>query len=420
MGISETAARSATACFLLIISLGCAVALPTNVERMTVSRMKMADLETSATGYSYHQRHGAPASYVQYNDHGTGRYYEAPAPVNYVSSAPGPLAISTPIAYGAPKTILQLETVPVQYGKQNGLPPGYIVPLLPQREQPLAPYYVPATEAPKPALKIEIVEDEDEDDDEGDEEGDEEDDGDDDGDDEEEDVGPEHPEGSFGHGFDGHVESHEDAEGHRHDAEEHQARGEKGEKGYKNYHGFDKGEKGEHDSENHKGQYSEDAGSKKAHSDNAAHYDKHEVKSEGESGASYGKGASHKKGHKTSGFHNVYHKDEYKKDTDFYDEAHKSGQFEKHGAFGAEHAAGEGAFKKGGRHDSGHSESERGKSGEYDKGHNHEEAEGHRREEGNEKYHENYEDYAKKGEASEGKTHGYSRKNREEPSKYSS
>jgi len=58
-------------------------AWPTRMARTIVSEMRMADLASSASGYAYSQRGGLPVSYVRYTNHGSGRYYGAPAPVYY-------------------------------------------------------------------------------------------------------------------------------------------------------------------------------------------------------------------------------------------------------------------------------------------------------------------------------------------------
>lgn len=79
-----------------VLLAGVCDASPMGTARMTVSKMRMADLETSASGYAYDQRAGLPVSYVRYTNHGSGRYYHAPAPVHYVvgSSAPVASAVS--------------------------------------------------------------------------------------------------------------------------------------------------------------------------------------------------------------------------------------------------------------------------------------------------------------------------------------
>jgi len=64
-------------------------AWPMRMARTTVSEMRMADLASSASGYAYNQRGGLPVSYVRYTNHGSGRYYGAPAPVYYTVDGDG-------------------------------------------------------------------------------------------------------------------------------------------------------------------------------------------------------------------------------------------------------------------------------------------------------------------------------------------
>lgn len=63
-----------------------------------VNKMIAEDLDRSATGYVYDQRQGVPVYYVRYTNHGSGRFYHAPAAVQYVVEA-------TPVAHlDAPET----------------------------------------------------------------------------------------------------------------------------------------------------------------------------------------------------------------------------------------------------------------------------------------------------------------------------
>jgi len=64
-------------------------ASPMRMARTTVSEMRMADLASSASGYAYSQRDELPVSYVRYTNHGSGRYYAAPAPVYYTVDGNG-------------------------------------------------------------------------------------------------------------------------------------------------------------------------------------------------------------------------------------------------------------------------------------------------------------------------------------------
>lgn len=67
-------------------------ASPAGTAHMTVSKMRIADLETSAGGYAYNQPTSLPVSYVRYTNHGSGRYYRAPTPVHYVTGSSAPVA----------------------------------------------------------------------------------------------------------------------------------------------------------------------------------------------------------------------------------------------------------------------------------------------------------------------------------------
>lgn len=200
----------------------------------------------------------------------------------------------------------------------------------------------------------------------------------------------------------------EEGGGKKYAAEKHAEQGKKGEEGYKKSEAFDEAVKGEHDKENHKGSYNEAAGKKKVHTETEKHYSGHKDVAEANKGASYELEGSHEKGHNNEGFHNVYHKDEYKKDAGFYDRDHKGGKFRKHGHYGEKHASAEGEFKKGGSHDSGYAEADEAKEGEFAKGHEKEAKKGHAAKEGYDGFFGNFAEFAKKGGAVEGKKYGYS------------
>lgn len=55
----------------------------------------------------------------------------------------------------------------------------------------------------------------------------------------------------------------------------------------------------------------------------------------GANGENFAIEGSFDKGSKTTGYHNVHHKEEYKKNREFYDVAHKAGSFRRYGDFGA-------------------------------------------------------------------------------------
>lgn len=81
---------------LLFASLYGNNASPAATTRMTVSKMRMADLESSANGYAYNQQGVLPASYMIYTNHGSGRYYRAPAAVHYIVGSTAPVASIVP------------------------------------------------------------------------------------------------------------------------------------------------------------------------------------------------------------------------------------------------------------------------------------------------------------------------------------
>ncbi|XP_015607719.1 uncharacterized protein LOC107273736 [Cephus cinctus] len=186
------------------------------------------------------------------------------------------------------------------------------------------------------------------------------------------------------------------------------ARGAQGEKGYKKAEVFDEGKKGQSAKENQKGEYAEAAGARKAHSGRENHYTGHKDAAAAEKGASFEIEGSHAKGRNNKGFHNVYHKDEYKKDSDFYDSDQKGGHFKKHGRYGENHAVLEGAYDKGGSSDSGFAQAEAAKEGKAEKGRSQEEAQGHAAKEGYGGFFGNFEEFAKKSGAAEGKKYGFS------------
>ncbi|XP_015513337.1 uncharacterized protein [Neodiprion pinetum] len=191
-------------------------------------------------------------------------------------------------------------------------------------------------------------------------------------------------------------------------AEKHVAEGKKGEKGFKKAEEFEEAVKGEHDNANHKGSYAEAAGKKKAYDETEKHYAGHKDSAEADKGASYELEGHHEKGHNNAGFHNVYHKDEYKKDSDFYDKDHRGGKFRKHGHYGEKHTSAEGGFKKGGNHDSGYAEADEAREGEFAKGHEREAKKGHAAKQGYGGFFGNFEEFAKKGGAVEAKKYGFS------------
>ncbi|KAG7204721.1 hypothetical protein KM043_005135 [Ampulex compressa] len=170
---------------------------------------------------------------------------------------------------------------------------------------------------------------------------------------------------------------------------------------------FEEGTKGEVEKERQKSQYSEGAGRKKEHSEREESAKGHEDGVSREKGASYEVESSRDKGHKAAGYRNVYHKDEYKKDADFYDNDHQGGHFKKHGRYGEKHVAIEGTFKKGASGDLGFDSALTKKAGMFEKGRAAQKAQGRSGKQGYDEFFKNLAEFAKKADHVEGKKYGF-------------
>lgn len=144
--------------------------------------------------------------------------------------------------------------------------------------------------------------------------------------------------------------------------------GEKGDKGYKGFEEFNEGILKKFIKDQDSGFYKQLGGEKKGHHEEGGYHGGFEAAKKGESGEHFDEKKSHKKGHKTTGFHNVYHKDEFKKQHSFYDEADNSGYYDKYGKGAQSYGSEAGGYKKGGHLDSGYQVSDFGKKGGFDKG----------------------------------------------------
>ncbi|KAJ8922829.1 hypothetical protein NQ315_007864 [Exocentrus adspersus] len=185
------------------------------------------------------------------------------------------------------------------------------------------------------------------------------------------------------------------------------SRGEKGDRGFLSREAFEKALKGSHDKEQKKGFLSKSGGVKAGKFNLGGRYAGKHQKAKGYKGASFYGNDDHKKKSKTTGYHNVYHKDEYKKDHSFYDKADKGGYFRRYGDYDARRGQKEGAFKKGGRHGSGYKQGDFGAKGYKDKGKFQDESEGYKKASGRDKYYQNKAEWAKKGGRAFGKEGGY-------------
>ncbi|RLU26657.1 hypothetical protein DMN91_000454 [Ooceraea biroi] len=329
---------------VLTVEIG---ASPMGTARTMVSEMRTTDLVSSASGYAYSQRGGLPVSYVRYTNHGSGRYYRAPAPVHYVVDADGPAPVA-PVAVS-----------------ETASPHETGTPYATARHEIIQPYprdgfinYDHVTENREKAVVDSGVSD------------------------------PIHGLANPRPNIDVSLEF-----GEEYSAARNFAHGEKSDKGYNKRVEFDVGERGRHDKSSRREHYDAETRNKKGYSDVAGNYGHYGEVEGGERSSSYGQTSYHNKGQKTSGFHKVYRKNEYKKHTDFYDESHKKGYFDKHVAADEYHDAAEGGFRKGGRHNSGFDHETSGKEGFYDKGHVENRDQGYMAEKGEDSFHSDYENY---------------------------
>ncbi|XP_018341668.1 PREDICTED: uncharacterized protein LOC108748138 [Trachymyrmex septentrionalis] len=115
---------------------------------------------------------------------------------------------------------------------------------------------------------------------------------------------------------------------------------------------FGVGSKGDAKKQNEKVEHSEVSGESKSHSENEDRAKNHKEEVAKKKGAIYETRDGHERARNTAGYRNVYHKDEFKKDADFYSNGHRGGHFKNHGRYGEKHAAAEGKYAKGRNNDS--------------------------------------------------------------------
>ncbi|XP_049290832.1 histidine-rich glycoprotein-like [Anopheles funestus] len=167
---------------------------------------------------------------------------------------------------------------------------------------------------------------------------------------------------------------HEEEGGSSYDEDHHAKKGGKSDIGYDKKHALDHASKGSYGKEDHKQHYAHDGDRKHSHHDEGSHYNDHHAEAKRTKGGKHHEKKHHKKGSKTTGYHNVYHKDEYKKEHVFYDTSDHTGQFKKYGSSHEQHANEAGQHAKGGHEDRAHQENSHKKAGSkqhgsYDKHH---------------------------------------------------
>lgn len=110
---------------------------------------------------------------------------------------------------------------------------------------------------------------------------------------------------------------------------------------------YEVGAKGDAREANERTEYIEVSGANKSHSDNEARTKNHKDEVVKKKGATFEIGDGRENARNTVGYRNVYHKDEFNKGADFYNNGRQGGHFEKHGRYGEKHAVAEGEYAKG-------------------------------------------------------------------------
>lgn len=185
--------------------------------------------------------------------------------------------------------------------------------------------------------------------------------------------------------------------GSKYNEEEHKKKGFADSKEYSQFDSFGKGKKGQYDEEDYH-EFDDAEYESKASKSNAddQHKQKHAIR-KGENSGKFDEKKSHKKGSKTSGYHNVFHKDEYKKVHTFYDDADHRGKFKKYGFEHSQYDTGAGAAKSNKRHHASTDEDNRGVAGKTRNGLHSAEDTGHRKKHGHERHHSDAEKHSGSG-----------------------
>lgn len=173
-----------------------------------------------------------------------------------------------------------------------------------------------------------------------------------------------------------------------------------------------KGDTGEneHTSDHHQAQ------SKKKKDDSGHEHkeesEEHHKAKKGQKGGKAGEKKHHKKGNKASGYHNVFHKDEFKEDKTFYDTADHKGSHHKYGSEHGDHHKKAGHKEKGEKHESGHEEKHKEKKGHSEKGHSDKGDAGYDKKEGHDKHHKGEEHHHKDEKSHKGEEKGFKKEHK--------
>lgn len=325
---------------LFLFYIGIELCSTASVERMFMSRTSSSDLAPEATGYIYRSDNSGPASYIKLG----------PDDVNkHLGSIQSPFIAD----YSKPIPTIH-DHLPSKIEYEN-----YLRKLIEQNS------------SQKDSDEKESDENEDSDENENSDE--DEDDDSDEASDEIEDDDEEYASDS---------DSNEESSKGSHDV-----------KGYKVYETAEKAQKGNHENSGEKSNYEENGGAKSGHFESVNNYDKKHAAAEADKGERFSEKKGHNRGSKTTGFHNVYHKDEFKKKNEFYDEADRNGRFNKHANHEAKSHSNEGGYVNGGKSDAAFNQADYGNKHYSDKGSNQESDQGYEAKNGQEAFYNNDQRY---------------------------
>ncbi|RZB40238.1 hypothetical protein BDFB_011171 [Asbolus verrucosus] len=185
--------------------------------------------------------------------------------------------------------------------------------------------------------------------------------------------------------------------------------GEKGDKGYIGHHQVEKGAQGHHDKENHKKEYAEEGGTKKGYNNKDGYYSQQHGGEKGQKGYHFEDEGRYAKGHSTQGHHNIHKLDEYKKDTEFFNEDNDEVFEERHAGYEASKELSLGKQNAGNYNKKVFLDGRYGKAGVLVKGSHYFDDNGHNKVHGSDGYYGNLAEYGKKLGQNEFKNYGYTR-----------
>lgn len=183
--------------------------------------------------------------------------------------------------------------------------------------------------------------------------------------------------------------------GVKYNEEDRKRKGFNTDKGYNKVNKFGNGQKKKYDEEHHSNHQMKHHDNKADSHDSSNKHSDDSDSYKGDKGGKFKEQKFHKKGSKTTGYHNIFHKDEFKKVHTFYDDADHRGKWNKFGSSHEQHESDSGDSEEKGDHKSGHEEEEHGKYGRLKDGHSEDVHENYDKKHKNNKAFSNDQEYSK-------------------------